>query len=408
MKIVNLGIGIVPVPPGDIAASTEEHIFQLTRQLGKLNCDVHVIDIKAGEIQKQKRQQSPAKFHLVWRSPLPSRYKKRFLQRFLGYVLTRSQEFLFALLALFPLNRLISKEKINIVHTHHANITLVTILACKLRRHKPIIVYRPGAAYGLNKFSRRNRIFYFTETLSLKWVDHIIASTPAVKRWLVSEFKLSPDKITHIYAGTDLDSATEFLTRKQKPCHQSKMVLCTGGIIERKNQLTAVKAIARVVKTHPDVKLIFTGPLAQADYVNSIRNFIMENSLSANVDIKGEVSRHELYELYSDAQLLLFPTTAEIDPDSLRDAFTFGLPVITSKIENIADIVNQEKGCAILVAPYDVDGFAEAVTRLLNDTALRQTMSEKAMKLGQFFSYESIAKQTLALYEKLVQNEKQS
>jgi len=56
-----------------------------------------------------------------------------------------------------------------------------------------------------------------------------------------------------------------------------------------------------------------------------------------------------------------------------------------------------------LVDPYDVDGMAAAIIRLLQDSSLRQSMSQRAQKLARSLSYEHIAAQTLALYEKLVQ-----
>ena len=57
MKVVHLGIGLVPVPPGDRAAGREEYIYQLTRHLGQQGCQVHVIDIKGGAQQEEKRQE---------------------------------------------------------------------------------------------------------------------------------------------------------------------------------------------------------------------------------------------------------------------------------------------------------------------------------------------------------------
>jgi glycosyltransferase involved in cell wall biosynthesis len=85
------------------------------------------------------------------------------------------------------------------------------------------------------------------------------------------------------------------------------------------------------------------------------------------------------------------------------EALAFGLPVISSTIKPIADVVG-DKGCAILVDPYDVDGIAVAINRVLGDSALQQAMSEKAKELARTFSYETIAVQTLDLYKKLLQN----
>jgi hypothetical protein len=185
------------------------------------------------------------------------------------------------------------------------------------------------------------------------------------------------------------------------------MVLCVGGISSQKNQFTAVKTIPLVMAAHPEVKLVFAGNISQVNYFNSIQRFVTENNLSPYVEFKGMVTRQELYNLYSDAILFLFPTTAEVQPTVLMEALAFGLPVIASTIEPIADVVGQGEGSAILVDPYDVDGIAAAIIRVLEDGSLRQSMSQRAQELARSLSYEHIASQTLALYNKLVQNKKQ-
>ena len=402
MKVVHLGLGVIPVPPGDIAAGVEGYIYQLTHHLGRPGCQVHVIDIKGGAQQKQKRQESSAKFHEVWHPPLPHSYNFPFLQRFFGYLLLMSHIFPFALLSSLALNRLFGREKIEVIHAHSREAALGAMVVNKLRRNAAVVIYTPQAAYGTKKLAWHKKLINFAEIPALKWADHIVALTAAVKRWLVAEFNLDPAKITPIHVGTALDEVEQFLSYKAGACHQSNIVLCTGGISSRKNQFTAVKAIPQVVAVHPEVKFVFAGPIGQVKYFSSIQGFIAENNLSPYVEFKGMVTRQELYNLYSEAILFLFPTTAEVQPTVLMEALAFGLPVISSTIEPIADVMSQEPGSAILVDPYDVDGIAAAIIRVLQDSSLRQAMSQKAQELAQSFSYEHIAIQTLALYKELV------
>ena len=133
MKVVHLGMGVIPVPPGDVAAGIEGYIYQLTRSLGKLGCVVHIIDIKGGEQQREKRSESSAVFHEVWHPPLPARSNYIFLQHFTNYVLVMSQSVIFALQAFFALNRLLSKEKIDIIHTHNRDTAIAAAMINKLR-----------------------------------------------------------------------------------------------------------------------------------------------------------------------------------------------------------------------------------------------------------------------------------
>jgi len=343
MKVAHLGLGVIPVPPGDEAAGVEGYIYQLTHHLGQLGCQVHVIDIKGGAQQKRKRQESSAKFHEVWHPPLPHRYNFPFLRRFFSYLLLMSHVLPFALLSSLALNRLFGREKIDVIHAHSREAALTAMVVNKLRRDTAVVIYTPQAAYGLTKLTWRKRLINFAEIPALKRADHIVALTRAVKRWLVSEFNLDPAKITPIHVGTALHEVEQFLSRKAGPRHQSNMVLCTGGISSRKNQFTAVKAMPQVVAAHPEVKFVFAGSIGQVKYFNSIQRFVTENNLSPYVEFKGMVTRQELYNLYSDAILFLLPTTAEVQPTVLMEALAFGLPVIASPIEPILDVVSQER-----------------------------------------------------------------
>jgi glycosyltransferase involved in cell wall biosynthesis len=403
MKIVHLGLGITPVPPIK-SGGIEEIIYQLTRYLGCLGCQVHVIDIKGGEQQKQKRLESSAEFHEVWHPPLPHRYNSPFLQRFFSYLLLMLHVLPFALLSSLALNRLFGREKIDVIHAHSREAALGAMVVNKLRRNTAVMIYMPQSAYGTKKLSWYKKLINFAEIPALKWADHIVAQTPAVKRWLVSEFNLDPAKITQIYSGISLEEVEQLLTREEGACHQSNIVLCAGEVNARKNQFTAVKAIPQVVAEYPEVKFVFAGPISDTKYFNSIQRFIAENNLSSYIEFRGMLTRQELYNLYSDAILFLFPTTAESQGLVLIEAMAFGLPVIASTIEPIADVVSQKEGSAILVDPYDVDGIAMAIIRLLQDSPLRQSMSLRAQELAQSLSFEHIAAQTLALYQELVQN----
>ena len=406
MKVVHIGGGVIPVPPGDEAGGIEAYIYQLTYHLGQLGCQVHVIDIKGGAQQREKRQKSSARFYGVWRFPLPRRYNFPFLQRLVSYLLLMSNVLPFALLSSLALNRLFSREKIEVIHAHAREAGLAAMVVNKLRGNPAVTVYTPQSSYGLVKLSRCKRLINFAEILALKWADHIVALTPAVKRWLVSEFNLDPTKITPIHVGTALEEIEQFLSNKTGACHQSNIVLYASRVSPGKNQFTAVKAIPQVVAAHPEIKFVFAGPISDANYFNSIQRFIAENSLSPYVEFRGEVTRQELYNLYSDAILFLFPTTAEVQPTVLMEALAFGLPVIASTIEPIKDVVGQEEGSAILIDPHDIDGIAAAIIRLVEDSSLRQSMSQRAKLLAQRLSYEHVATQTLALYNQLVQSKK--
>jgi glycosyltransferase involved in cell wall biosynthesis len=410
MKIVHIGIGLIPVPPGNIAASREEHLYHLTNYLGRFGCRVHFIDIKGGALQQKERQKSSAKFHEAWYLPLVHSYnypRQGIISYYLYFLRDALAYIYFTLSSGFVLYKLMGKEKIDVIHAHNTAIAFAAIIVNKLRRKTAVTVYTPYSPYWAEKWSLRHSLIRFPLTFAVKWVDHIVALTHSIKDGLVSQRKLEPGKIAVISAGIPLDEIEECLSHKEEVRPQSKIVFCAGIISQRKNQFTAVKAISQVIKTHPEVKFVLTGSLGEAKYLELMQKFVTENNLSQYIEFRGEVSKQEIYSLYRDATLFLFPTTSDTQPRVLKEAAAFRLPIISSTIESIDGMLGG-KGCAILVAPYDTDGMATAILRVLEDDSLRQSMSRKAQELAQGFSYEHVAAQTMALYEELVQNKKQS
>jgi glycosyltransferase involved in cell wall biosynthesis len=52
-----------------------------------------------------------------------------------------------------------------------------------------------------------------------------------------------------------------------------------------------------------------------------------------------------------------------------------------------------------LIDPHQSEALAEAITRLLQDQALRQSLQEQGLEQASHFSWEHTAGETLAAYE---------
>ena len=406
MKIAQISTGLSPVIPAqDLAAGREQYIYWLAEHLSRLGHEIHVIDIKEKESQREKRRHSASIFHEIWCPPLSYEYNLPFLRSLFGHILFTTRESIFGLLVFFPLGKLIANEKIDVIHTHQRETTLSAVVMNRLRGKKTVVLYTPHLVTRINTWIRK--LIHLDEILALRWADHIIALNPSHKDLLVSEYKIDHNKITSIIGGgAATDEIKEFLTQKPGTYHQSNIILCVGIITERKNQLTAAKVISKVVAVYPEVKLVFAGHIGDTNYLNSIKDFIAQNGLSSNIEFKGLVSKQELYTLYSEARLFLFPTTAETQSAVIREALSFRLPIIASDIGAHSDIINQREGSAILIDPYDINGFASAIIRLFHDDVLRQKMSRAAGALAETLSYNSVAHETINLYNRLVQAKK--
>lgn len=380
--MVHITPGVYPIPSKNRATAIEKIIFQLTANLSFLGCEAHIIDISTSESREATKAKIHETFNPVWLTP-----GKHFTLK----------SIVFALTSVFALLKLLRQNQIDIVHTHYSYSGLSCMLLCKLWRRT--CHAHTTHAHDLVMYSSPLGILKgFPEIVVLKGSDSIVAETPAVKKQLVHRFHIKPEKVSVVLSGVESDAVTQ----NTRTTAHGKIVLSVGRISQRKNQLTLLKAIPFVIRSHPDVKFVFAGPIEDADYFQRISNFIEESGISNCVHFTGEVPKRTLDNLYRNATIFVFPTSAEIQGLVLLEAMAFGLPVIASRIEPLVDLVKLDRGSAILVDPDKANGFAQAISMLLDDSALRHSMSLSAKNLASKFSWRLTSEKTLALYNRLL------
>jgi len=78
------------------------------------------------------------------------------------------------------------------------------------------------------------------------------------------------------------------------------------------------------------------------------------------------------------------------------EAMASGIPVITSNTSSLPEVVGD---AALLIDPQSEEELRSAITKVVSDPELRQTLSEKGLDRAKQFSWERIARDTLKVYE---------
>ncbi|MEL6821669.1 MAG: glycosyltransferase family 1 protein, partial [Calditrichota bacterium] len=106
----------------------------------------------------------------------------------------------------------------------------------------------------------------------------------------------------------------------------------------------------------------------------------------------GQVNETErLKKLYQQATAFIFPSFYEASPLPPIEAMACGCPVVA------ADIPSLKERCgdaAIYCKPHSKKSIAEAITRLLGDESLQQTMRERGLERAKKFTWEECARKT--------------
>ena len=97
-----------------------------------------------------------------------------------------------------------------------------------------------------------------------------------------------------------------------------------------------------------------------------------------------------------EADILLNPTNVDNLPMSLIEAFASGLPVVSTQVGGIPDLVGEET--ALLVEAGNYREMAEKILRLLENPDLARNLIMSGRRLSENFSWDRIREKLLTIY----------
>jgi glycosyltransferase involved in cell wall biosynthesis len=112
----------------------------------------------------------------------------------------------------------------------------------------------------------------------------------------------------------------------------------------------------------------------------------------------GAVPERLLPALFSGATLFVFPSLYEGFGLPVLEAMACGTPVACSATPALAELVDQ---AGSLFDPLDVSAMAETLQELLADEGRRQGLADRGLERAAAFSWERVARATLAVYQEI-------
>ncbi len=139
----------------------------------------------------------------------------------------------------------------------------------------------------------------------------------------------------------------------------------------------------------------WTATLAGDGAVAEARGQAQVAGLASRVDIPGWLELRARDALLRNSDILVLPSRAENLPMVILEAFAYGVPVVSTPVGAIPEVVRDGHN-GLLVEPGDVVALSGAIRRLIDDRPLRQRMGEAAlMDHGRYFDLSDYA-ETLA------------
>lgn len=246
----------------------------------------------------------------------------------------------------------LQKIKPTLVHIY-TPIHLLTAIYCKLFFKSKIILSLHGTdvlRLKQSKFLQRfiNRIV--DQTLAVS------ANTKSEVRW-ISNLR---------YLGNGFDSQKFYFSKSVK---REKTFISVGNLRWQKNHEDLIRAFAEFHRYNSDynLKIIGSGKL-----LKNLNNLISDLSLENKIELLGPKSQDEIAEILNSSECFVLSSISEGSPKAVYEAMACGLPIISTNVGNLSNVVNETNG--ILVD----HGIANLV-KGLNDYKLRASTFDREL-----------------------------
>jgi glycosyltransferase involved in cell wall biosynthesis len=180
-------------------------------------------------------------------------------------------------------------------------------------------------------------------------------------------------KLAIVRCGLDADAARGDVPLKDPVGGDASLrVLCVGRLVPEKGQFILLQALAELHRRGVDASatIVGDGPDRAA-----LENATQRVGISDRVEFTGALGADHVAQLYRQADVFCLPSFAEGVPVVLMEAMSNRLPVVTTRIAGIPELVEDGVSGALL-APGQVAPIADALERLAEEPKLRQRWGE--------------------------------
>lgn len=221
-----------------------------------------------------------------------------------------------------------------------------------------------------------------------------VSSTSAAD--IAEDFGVRPDQLRVVPLGVDTDVFAPTL----EPRVPGRIIAIASADVPLKGVSNLLQAVAKL-RTERDVELQL---VAKLESNGPTQKQIAELGISDIVHISSGVSDEELAGLLASAEIACIPSLYEGFSLPAVEAMASGTPIVASRAGALPEVLGTQGACAELVTPGDVEELTATLGRLLDSPERRYEIGiagrQRALDV---YSWESVAAQTVAVYERAIE-----
>ena len=236
-------------------------------------------------------------------------------------------------------------------------------------------------------------------------VDHYVAVSADLERYLVDRIGVDASRVTRIVNGVDTERfhpRTGSVRIDGNPF--SDPALCVVGTVGRlqavKHQTLLAQAFVRVLGRSPALRsrlrlaVVGEGPLREG-----IEAILARANASDLAWLPG--ARNDVPDVLRAFDVFVLPSLAEGISNTILEAMATGLPVVATDVGGNRELIDHEK-TGMLVASNDVDALAQAIEHYAEPATARAAGREARRRVEDRLGLDTMVARYVGLYDALL------
>jgi glycosyltransferase involved in cell wall biosynthesis len=186
--------------------------------------------------------------------------------------------------------------------------------------------------------------------------------------------------------------------KKDEKSKKIKKILFMGFYIESKGIIDLLETFKKIYKKIDKIELYLCGKGELNEYIN---DFIEKNGLHTKITNVGWVSDSKKDYYYQNADILVLPSYKEGVPIAILEAFSYGLPVISTNISGIPEIIKNRRN-GFIIEPGDRIDMGNRIEELINSPDLLRSIKINNLEQVKLHHPGKIAEMWENLYNELM------
>lgn len=213
---------------------------------------------------------------------------------------------------------------------------------------------------AFQKVFRRKRIVYRLAT-------RIFANSDAAADDTTGYFKVPPKKIVRLYNAVRDPELTNTGT-------DPNAISFVGRLDPSKGFDTLIKAMPKVVRHFPQVKLTVAGGYLHGRVIKGYQKMVDDLGVSNHVQLGGRLDKNQVVDLFSKSYLSVVPSVLEAFGFVVIESFSVATPVVGSRSSGIVEIIRDGVD-GLHFTTGDHEDLADKIIWLMQRPEIRQEFS---------------------------------